>query len=303
MAKHRVILFGSLMAVILAGLVMLVVFGEIFQCQRTTVTVRPDPPAAGAYLKPIPGANLELNAAGEKLELPPGTPLEILEAGESTARVRLLSDGTEGTLRWYDDGREWLEPVDSEIAALYDHDSYTVLEALRLSESLGLAWHSDAFAYACASGAEPDGGRHREWEIAYYSPATRRALKIVVTAGVRTMVLETDVPVGDPDAHTTWPLGAPRNPLAATAVDSPAALETALANDDRPQRELDRWRLDRIYLVHQDDPENTGEAYRDRPTYHVLLRLAAPMNDAEDREYTDLVVDGASGDFLARLGG
>ena len=58
-----------------------------------------------------------------------------------------------------------------------------------------------------------------------------------------------------------------------------------------------------VDLVYQDDPAGSGDPFRNRPTYRVFLRLAAPMNEAEDRRYTDLVVGADTGDFLARLGG
>lgn len=303
MAKQRVILFSALMTVILAALVLLVVFGEIFQCQRTPVVEKPAPPTVGSYVVIRGGSRAILHTAEEEIELPPGSLLEVLAAGDENLEVRLPADDTRGRLTWFSDGRSLVRAADPALIDLPANSDYSALEALMLAEPLGEGWQSDAYPYALASGPEPSAGRHREWEVAYYSPALRRCYKVVLTAGVRPLTMEVSPPEGSGDDHNSWPLGAARNELVGVGVDSSTALQTALANDDRPELELERWRLERIYLVNQGDPESTGEPYRDKPTYRVFLRLAAPMNEDEDREFTDLVIDAADGSFITRLEG
>lgn len=304
MVKQRVILFSALMAVVVAILVLLVVFGEIFQCQRTVVGVPPVPPAPGEYVVPIRGSSLALQTESETVELPPGMVLEIIESSDQTLRARLVADGAEGVITdWYRGSRSLLGRADAELVGLMSSPDYSALEALMVSASLGEGWRGDAYPYALASGLSPEGGRHREWEVAFYSPGLGRCLLVLLTAGARPFVSEVSPPADTGDDYTTWPLGSARNALSGIAVDSPKALENALLADDRPLPERERWSLSRIYLVHQNDPQDTEEPHRNRPTYRVLLRFPTPMNEAEERRYTDLIIDAADGDFIARLEG
>jgi hypothetical protein len=300
-SRSRKILFWSLLGVIGVGFLLMVVFGEIFQCQRTAPPPRIRPPDIGDVVQLKPGISSLTKTSGGEIELPPGSLVKVTGVQGDTVTVRIVSDGSEGELTWNDGFSSFFERGARGLVDLYAKEAWTAQEALQLAETLGRGWSRDAYAYAAASGDFPEGGVSREWVVAFYSDSLKRVLRVVLTAGAQPVVQEDSPPAVPTDDHTHWPLGSAKLALGTPAVDSPAALAAALAADDRGELEKSRWELFRIYLVHQDDPENFGDPWRNTVTYRVFQRLAVRMNPDDEAAFTDFVVDAQTGEVLTRL--
>ncbi|MCK4593395.1 hypothetical protein KAU45_02755, partial [bacterium] len=291
----------SMSGVIGVGFFLLIVFGEIFQCQRTAPPPRIQPPKLGDIVQLRPGVTALVKISTGEIELPPGSLVEVTGVQGDLATVRLVCDGSEGELEWNDGFSSLFERAPGGLVELYAKDIWTALEVLELAEPLGHGWSPDAYAYAAVSGDLPLGGRNREWVVAYYSDGLKRVLRVVLTVGAQPAVQEDSPPAVPTDDHTHWPLGSAKLDLGSPAVDSPAALKAALAADDRGEEEKSRWELYRIYLVHQDDPDNLGDPWRNTVTYRIFQRLAVRMNPDDEAAYTDFVVDAQAGEVLTRL--
>ncbi len=283
------------------GFLLLVVFGEIFQCQRTAPPPQIHPPDVGDIAQLRPGVTALVKVSVGEIELPPGSLIEVTGVQGDLATVRLISDDTEGELEWNDGFSSFFERAPGELVELYAKDTWTALEVLELTEPLGRGWSPDAYAYAAVSGDLPLGGRNREWVVAYYSEGLKRILRVVLTVGAQPAVQEDSTPTAPTDDHTHWPLGSARLDLGSPIVDSPAALEAALAADDRGEEEKSRWEFYRIYLVHQNDPDNLGDPWRNTVTYRIFQRLTVRMNPDDEAAYTDFAVDAQTGEVIARL--
>lgn len=299
--RSRRILLWSLSGVVGAGFLLLVVFGEIFQCQRIAPPPRIQPPKLGDVVQLKPGVTALLKVSVGEIELPPGSMVEVTGVQGDLATVRLISDGSEGELAWNDGSSSLVERAPGGLVELYAKETWTALEALELAEPLGHGWSPDSYAYAAVSGDLPQDGRSREWVIAFYSNNRKRILRVVLTVGAQPAVQEDSPPAEPTDDHAHWPLGSAKLDLGSPALDSPAALEAALAADDRGEEEKSRWELSRIYLVHQDDPENLGDPWRYTVTYRIFQRLTVRMNPDDEAAYTDFVVEAQTGEVLTRL--
>ncbi|MCX7021506.1 MAG: hypothetical protein NTW26_04375 [bacterium] len=300
-SRSQRILLWSILGVVGVGFFLLVVFGEIFQCQRTAPPPHLQPPQVGDAVQLKPGISSLLKTSTGEIELPPGSLLEVTGVREGVAEVKLVSDGTAGELAWNDGSRGFLERAAGGLVELYAKDTWTALEALELADPLGRGWSHDAIAYAAASGDQPAGGGSREWVVAFYSNGLKRILSVALTAGAQPAVQEDSPPDSPAGDFTSWPLGSARLALGRPAVDSPAALEAATASDDRRETEKSRWELFRIYLVHQGDPENLGDPWLNNVTYRVFQRLAVRMNPDDEAAFTEFVVDAQTGVVLTRL--
>jgi len=291
----------SILGVVGVGFFLLVVFGEIFQCQRTAPLHHLQPPRVGDVVQLKPGISSMLKTPTGEIPLPPGSLLEVTGVRENLADVRLICDRTEGEVKWNDGTHDYFEGATGGLVELYARDTWTALEALELAEPLGRGWSHDAIAYAAASGDLPAGGRSREWVVAFYSNGLKRILSVALSAGAQPAVQEDSPPDSPADDFAQWPLGSARLALGRPAVDSPAALEAAGASDDRGEKEKSRWELYRIYLVHQDDPENLGDPWRNNVTYRVFQRLAVRMNPDDEAAFTEFVVDAQTGVVFTRV--
>ncbi|HUT99274.1 MAG TPA: hypothetical protein VM054_09395 [bacterium] len=291
----------SILSVVGVGFLLLVVFGEIFQCQRTAPPPHLQPPRVGDVVQLKPGISSMLKTSTGETPLPPGSLLEVTGVREDVAEVELVSDGTAGELAWKDGFRGFFERATGGLVELYAKDDWTVLEALDLAEPLGRGWSHDAIAYAAASGDEPSGGRSREWVVAFYSNGLKRILRVALSTGAQPAVQEDSPPDLPADDFANWPLGSARLALGRPAVDSPAALEAAWASDDRSDKEKSRWELFRIFLVHQGDPENLGDPWLNNVTYRIFQRLAVRMNPDDEAAFTEFVVDALTGVVLTRF--
>jgi hypothetical protein len=300
-SRSQRILLWSIISVIGVGFLLLVVFGEIFQCQHIAPPHHLQPPSVGDTVQLKPGISVMLKTSTGETPLPPGSLLEVTGVREDTAEVELVSDGTAGELPWNDGSRGFFERATAGLAGLYAKEDWSALEVLELAEPLGRGWSHDAIAYAAASGEGPAGGRSREWVVAFYSNALKRILSVALSTGAQPAVQEgspPDSPAGD---FTGWPLSSAQLDLGRPAVDSPAALEAAAAFDDRSDKEKERWELSRIFLVHQGDPENLGDPWLNNVTYRVFQRLVVRMNPDDEAAFTEFVVDAQTGVVLARF--
>jgi hypothetical protein len=300
-SRSQRILLWSIVSVIGVGFLLMVVFGEIFQCQRTAPLPHLQPPRVGDTVQLKPGVSTLLKTSTGEIPLPPGSLLEVTGVTGDVAEVGLVSDGTTGELAWNDGSRGFFERATGGLVELYGKQSWTALEALELAEPLGRGWSHDAYAYAATSGDRPEGGRSREWVVVFYSNALKRVLSVALSAGAQPAVQEDSPPDSPADDFANWPLGSARLALGRPAVDSPAALEAAVASDDRGENEKSRWELFRIHLVHQGDPEDLGEPWLNNVTYRVFQRLAVRMNPDDEAAYTEFVVDALTGVVLTRL--
>jgi|GEM_PF-4657353 len=300
-SRSQRILLWSIVSVVGVGFLLLVVFGEIFQCQHTAPPPHLQPPRVGDIVQLKPGITSLLKTSTGELELPPGSLLEVTGVREDVAEVRLVSDGTAGELAWNDGARISFERATGGLAELYAKDAWTALEALDLAEPLGRGWSHDAIAYAAASGEGPAADMSREWVVAFYSNVLKRILRVALSTGAQPAVQEDSPPDAPPDDFVNWPLGSARLALGRPALDSPDALEAATTSDDRPENEKSRWELHRIFLVHQGDPENLGDPWLNNVTYRVFQRLAVRMNPDDEAAFTEFVVDAQTGVVLARF--
>jgi hypothetical protein len=300
-SRSQRILLWSILSIVGVGFLLLVVFGEIFQCQHTAPPPHLQPPRVGDTVQLKPGISAMLKTSTGETPLPPGSLLEVTGVREGVAEVKLVSDGTAGELAWNDGTHEFFERATGGLAELYAKEDWSALEALELAEPLGRGWSHDAIAYAAASGDQSAGGRSREWVVAFYSNVLKRILSVALSTGAQPAVQEGSPPDSPPDDFTGWPLGSARLDLGRHAVDSPAAVEAATVFDDRGEKEKERWELSRVFLVHQGDPENLGDPWLNNVTYRVFQRLAVRMNPDDEAAFTEFVVDAQTGVVLARF--